>query len=116
MDDWNNIIPNCLKTFNDASGRPQQAATLDCLPAVFQNIITSLIFFVGAVAVILIMVAGFKFITSGGDAKQVEGARKTLTYAIIGLIIVLLSFFVIFLVSQLTGVTCIKQFGFGICL
>lgn len=99
---------NCLP---DKTSPP----TLTCLPELFQALITLLLFLVGAVALILIMVSGVKFLFSGGDAKQVEGARNTMTYAIIGLVIVLFSFFIINIIAQVTGVGCIKFFGFGVC-
>lgn len=105
--DWNNLIPGCVT--------PEGVATLQCLPAVFQNIITAALVFVGIVAVFLIIFSGIKFITSSGDAKQVEGARKTLTYAIVGVLVVLLSFFIINFIADFTGVHCIQVFGFGSC-
>jgi Type IV secretion system pilin len=46
---------------------------------------------VGVVAVIAIIIGGFKYITSGGDAGGVTGAKNTILYAIVGLIIVALA-------------------------
>lgn len=92
-----------------------QVATLQCLPIIFHNVITAAIVFAGAVAVFLIILSGIKFVTSGGDPKQVEGAKHTMTYAIIGLVIVLLSFFIISVIGGMTGATCIKNFGFDTC-
>ncbi len=43
---------------------------------------------VGIVAVIMMMVGGFRYITSGGDANAVSKAKQTITYAIIGLVLV----------------------------
>lgn len=91
------------------------AATLSCIPIVFKNIVTATLVFVGVVAVFLIILSGIKFITSGGDPKQVEGARNTLTYAIIGLVVVLLSFLIINVIGRITGVECINDFGFNSC-
>lgn len=92
-------------------------ATLDCLPNLFQNIISWLLYFAGAAAVFLIILSGIKFITSGGEAKQAEEARKTLTYAVIGLVVILLAFFIISIISHVTGVACIfKPFGLNTCL
>jgi Phr family secreted Rap phosphatase inhibitor len=45
----------------------------------------------GAAAVIMIIIAGFKFITSQGDPGAVTGARNTVLYAVIGIIVVVLS-------------------------
>ena len=42
----------------------------------------------GVVAVILIIISGFQFITSGGDASKVAGARSALIGAVIGIVIV----------------------------
>ncbi|MFH1832787.1 MAG: hypothetical protein ABH816_01285 [Candidatus Levyibacteriota bacterium] len=110
--DWNKIVDSCVVT----EGEAKNIATLACLPALFQNLIYALLFFSTIVAVFLIIYSGIKFITSGGDPKQVEGARHTMTYAIVGLIIIFLSFFIINLIAGITGAECIKIFGFGNCL
>ncbi len=46
---------------------------------------------VGVVSVIMIIVGGLKYITSGGDSGNVTGAKNTILYAIIGLVIVALA-------------------------
>ncbi|HJQ09227.1 MAG TPA: pilin [Candidatus Saccharimonadales bacterium] len=46
---------------------------------------------VGIAAVIMIMVGGFKYITSGGDSSNLASAKNTIIYAVIGLIIVALA-------------------------
>ncbi len=90
-------------------------ATLNCLPIVFGNVVNWAIALAGLTAVFFIIFAGFKFLTSGGDPKQVEGAKKTLTYAIAGLIIVFLAFAIIKLIGTITGASCINTFGFNTC-
>src|ERR1035437_2852414 len=90
-------------------------ATLACIPIVFNNIVDWAIALAGTVAVFFIIFAGFKFLTSGGDPKQVEGARKTLTYAIAGLIVVFLAFAIIKLIGTIIGATFINTFGFNTC-
>jgi len=89
--------------------------TLGCIIPLFQRIVFWAIVLSGITAVIFIIFAGFKYITSRGDAKQVEGARKTLTFAIVGLILVLSAFLIIVLISNITGVKCIQNFGFSAC-
>jgi hypothetical protein len=39
----------------------------------------------------MIIVAGFRYITSGGKQESVTGAKNTILYAVIGLIIVALA-------------------------
>lgn len=46
---------------------------------------------IGITAVVMIMFAGFKFITSQGDANQVASARNTAIYAVVGLVVVALA-------------------------
>jgi cytochrome bd-type quinol oxidase subunit 2 len=43
---------------------------------------------VGVVSVVMIIYAGFRYITSGGESNSVSGAKNTLIFAIIGLVIV----------------------------
>lgn len=116
--DWNTIIPNCLKTItSERTGQiiAQNVPTLDCIPGVFKLIIYLLMYFSGMAAVLFVMIAGFKYLTSGGDAKQVGAAQQSLTYAIIGLVILFSSFIVINVIALVTGTNCITMFGFNVC-
>ncbi len=64
------------------------------------------ILFVIAVILTLffLIYGGISFITSGGDKEKVANARQKLTYAVIGLIIVFLSFFIVNLIGGIFGV------------
>ncbi len=46
---------------------------------------------VGIVSVIMVIVGGFQYVTSGGDSGKVTGAKNTILYALIGVVIVALS-------------------------
>ena len=46
---------------------------------------------VGVIAVIMIIVAGVKYVTSSGESSNVNSAKNTILYAIIGLVIVALA-------------------------
>lgn len=48
--------------------------------------------FLGLLAVIMIIYAGFKYVTSNGNSDQSESAKKIIMYAIIGIFIILSSF------------------------
>lgn len=57
----------------------------------------------GIIAVVMIMIAGYKYITSSGDSTKVSSAKNTLVYAVIGLIIVALSQTIVkYVVGKLT--------------
>lgn len=57
-----------------------------------QNIITSAInifsIVIGLVCVVMIIIGGLKYVTSGGDSGAVSGAKNTILYAVVGLVIV----------------------------
>lgn len=46
---------------------------------------------VGLIAVIMMVTAGMRFVTSGGDATKVTSARNTLLYGAVGIVVVALS-------------------------
>lgn len=50
--------------------------------------VTILSIIAGIIAVISIMIAGLKYITSQGDAAQVSSAKRALIYAVVGMIVV----------------------------
>ena len=61
---------------------------------------------VGAVSVIMIMYAGFKYITSAGDANRIGSAKTTLVYSAIGLVIVSLAQLLVhFVLNQTNSAT-----------
>lgn len=86
--------------------------TLRCIPIVFQNVVSALLIFLGITAAFFFVWGGIKFINSGGDPKQVAAARKVITFAIIGIVIVLGSFAIIHFISYATNTGCIEKFGF----
>lgn len=62
------------------------------------NVVNIFSIIVGVIAVIMIIWGGFKYITSGGDSGNVSAAKNTLIYAVVGLIIVALSQFIVHVV------------------
>lgn len=68
----------------------------------FGDIVSALITFAFILAVIIalayLIYGGIKWITSGGDKSKVESARSHIVAAIIGLVIVLLVYFILTIV------------------
>jgi len=50
---------------------------------------------VGIVSVIMIIYGGFKYISSGGDSGNVQSAKNTIIYAVIGLVVVAMAQFIV---------------------
>ncbi|OGE94339.1 MAG: hypothetical protein A3K08_02360 [Candidatus Doudnabacteria bacterium RIFCSPLOWO2_01_41_7] len=71
---------------------------------VITMIIQFLLLIVGLVAIAFIIYGGFQFITSRGDEEQATAGKRTLTNAIIGLVIVILSYIIVaVIVNALKG-------------
>jgi hypothetical protein len=58
---------------------------------------------VGAVAIVMVIIGGFRYITSGGEASKVAAGKNTVIYAIIGLVIVALAQFLVHFVINAAG-------------
>ena len=59
--------------------------------------------FIGAISIIILLVAAFQFLTAGGDAEKVKSARSTITWAVIGLAVALIAFNVRGIVETFLG-------------
>ncbi|MCL2869204.1 hypothetical protein FWF48_00105 [Candidatus Saccharibacteria bacterium] len=71
---------------------------------IFTQVTNTLLFGVGIISVIMLIYGGFRYIISGGDSKRVTDAKNTIMYAIIGLIIAILSYAIInFIITSLAS-------------
>jgi len=73
----------------------------DSLASTIINILSVV---VGIIAVIMIIVAGLRYITSGGKQESVTGAKNTILYAVVGLVIVAVAQVIVhFILNKATG-------------
>ena len=70
-----------------------------------QNIVVFIIVLAVIIALLYLLYGGIKWITSRGDKTEVEAARNHITAAIVGLIIVFLSIFVISILLAVFGLS-----------
>lgn len=62
--------------------------------------------FLGIIAVVIILLGGFKWMTAAGDDKKIGDAKKLIYSGIVGLVIILSAFAIAsFVINQITGVT-----------
>ena len=75
----------------------------DSVNTIITTVINIFSLVVGFVSVIMIIVGGFKYITSGGNEGSVSGAKNTILFAIVGLVIVALAQVIVqFVLSKAT--------------
>lgn len=97
----------------------QQPVNLFGDAGIFSTISSVLLFIVGAIAVIMIVIGGLRYVISGGDATQVQAAKNTILYALVGIIIAILAYAAVnFVISSFapsgsssTGATSSGTFG-----
>ena len=90
-------------TSNCSTGGLNEGQTNQKLNNIVHTVINLLSVVVGVVAVIMIIVGGLRYITSGGSDTSVTSAKNTILYAIIGLIIVALAQVLVrFVLSKVT--------------
>ena len=65
------------------------------LMSTISTIINVAIAIIGFVAVVVIILGGFKYMTSAGDSKKVNDAKNTILYGVIGLVISLLAYAIV---------------------
>lgn len=66
-------------------------ANVNTFQGTLNKVINIISILVGVLAVVMIIFGGFKYITSGGEAEKVKGAKNTILYGLIGIIIVALA-------------------------
>ena len=81
-------IDSCNTTDNSAAANTK-------IDSIIKTVINIFSLVVGVVAVIMIIIGGLKYITSGGDSGNITGAKNTILYAIIGLVVVALAQFIV---------------------
>ena len=74
------------------------------VPEIVARVIDILLWAVGIASVIMLIVGGIRYVVSAGDQNAVQGAKNTILYAIVGLVVAFLAFALVeFVLGGLTG-------------
>lgn len=79
-------------------------ATIQDFQYLVQNILNVVIRLLGIALFVTLIIGGFKYMTAGGDPKKIQSAQSTITWAIGGLILGLLGWFLLLFIEEFTGV------------
>ncbi len=67
------------------------------------------------IALVVVLVwAGIKFITSGGDAKALAQASQAITWGLLGMLFLALAWLILQLIAAFTGIDALKSFDIKI--
>lgn len=67
-----------------------------------KSVINVILYIIGAIAVLMIVIGGLRYVISGGDSSQTKSAKDTILYAVIGLVIAVMAYAIVnFVVANL---------------
>ena len=59
---------------------------------IFRIVTNVLLFIIGAVSVIMLIIGGFRYVTSQGDQTQVQSGKNTILYSIVSIVVAILAY------------------------
>jgi len=77
---------------------------LRALMCIFNRIYNLVIYTVGAIFIIWMIISGIRYLKAGADEDAVASARKSLTFAVLGFLIVIAAHAIIVVVGNLLGI------------
>lgn len=80
---------------------PGQLVNLSNFKDLLGRVVNILLTFAGAIAVIFLIVGGYQYIAAHGNEEAIEKAKKTITGALVGIIIIIISFAVVAIINEL---------------
>jgi len=87
-------------------------ATIQGFECLFANILKVVMGAAGLAFFAMLIIGGFKYITSGGDPKKIASASSTITLAFVSVLGVIVSWLILLLIQNFTGVN-VTQFKIG---
>lgn len=87
--------PAAKEILSGANATGQKGGSGTDLQSRLQTIVNILLFILGAIAVIMIVIGGIRYTTSNGDASATKGAKDTILYSVVGLVVAILAYAIV---------------------
>ncbi len=88
------LAVNPLDSLNEAAGGTGLVSNKTPIQ-IITSIINTILYFVGAIVIVLMLWAGFKWMTSAGNTDAIKKSRETIINAVIGLVIIFASYVIV---------------------
>lgn len=88
-------------TFDQELGTFSNPLDAETLPELMATILRILFALIGIISVIIIIIAGFRMVLASGNEAELTKAKQAITWAIVGLIVALMSFSIVAIVQKL---------------
>lgn len=99
--EWKTISEHCVI---------DDVATIQGIGCLLANVLSVVLRLLGIAGFVMIVYAAFNLLMSAGNSQKVEESKKTITFAVIGIIVALSAFIIINLIASFTGVSLVKEF------
>ena len=94
------LAPVALAQFTTPSAGNTGLPNDTSLTGFIMKIINIALAIAGLIAVLFLIIGGFRYITSAGNEETAEQAKKIITNAIIGIVVIILSFVIVRVISN----------------
>lgn len=102
-------------TINDGGNVAEfEVATIQGVGCLARNVLAVATTFIGLAAFVMLIMGAFLYLTSGGQTKHIDNAKQAITYAVIGIVVALMAFFILNLIATFTGARGILEFDIWI--
>ncbi|MDP4009908.1 MAG: pilin [Candidatus Shapirobacteria bacterium] len=104
--EWKQINSKCISSVSGA----EDVATIQGFECIFYNILQVIVYIAGIAFLFMFITGGYQYLFSANDPKKTAQASSTLTMAILGVIGIIASWFILRLISNFTGITNLTNF------
>ncbi|MEK7543610.1 MAG: hypothetical protein AAB557_01985 [Patescibacteria group bacterium] len=83
--------------------------TMNSIGDIINKAIPYIFSFAGLALLLMLIMAGFDLLTSAGDAKKLEMGKQRLTYAVVGIILIIVAYWLVQIAGIIFGVAEIQS-------
>lgn len=90
-----NFLPEVIKPKDLANTSQLNAPPETVVSQIISYLINLIIFASGSISIILLILGGIRYISSLGDQEALDSAKKIIKQALIGLLVIIFSYFIV---------------------
>ena len=84
-----------INSSSDLCATERRSSRGDGYSHVVKNVVNILLYIVGVAAVVVIIISGIRYTASGGNSNNVQAAKLSLIYAVVGLLIAVVAYVIV---------------------
>jgi len=92
-----------IPVFAETISLPNPLPNISTPEDLVKKVVNWLLGLVSVIALIVLVIGGFRYLTSGGNEKAMESAKNIITWAVVGLVIILCSAIIINVIISILG-------------